>query len=257
MNAVLEAPNSAAPAQITELKLIVTETNEVTVSDTALHDAARILQPIAMSIPDEIAYAKTLRVTNQAEADAAVARREIMLANATLAKDTVNGFQGGIISKLHNLHRRWTAFRSLFDPLEGAAKQVKQIVIAWQEDERRKAEAEERRLQAEADERARKERERLEKQAEKLKTPELKEERLEAAAAVMAPVITVSRPTAAVKGQKRWKVKEFDLAAFLTAAANEPSLQGYIELKITNLERAKAANSALVVPGITFHQVVV
>lgn len=253
MNATLEAPEIAAPAQIAELELMIADTNGVQVPDTALRDIAQILRPVALTIPEAQAYVRTLRVTNQAEADAAAARRDEMLAGAKLAKDTIDGFQDGLISRLHKLHRRWTAFRGLFDPLEATAKQVKQIVIAWQEDERRKAEAEQRRLQAEADERTRKERERLEKEAAKLKTPELKEARLEAAASIAAPVVTVSAPAAAVKVQRRWKVKSFDL----TKMGIPKDVQGYITVETSKLERAKAANTLLEINGVEFHQVVI
>jgi hypothetical protein len=256
MNTTLEAPETteaAAPAQITELQLVIADTKEVSVPDTAMLELAGVLRPVADAIPVAQNYAATLKITSQAEADAASTRRDEMLTQHKLAKETIDGFQDGLINKLHKLHRRWTAFRGLFDPLEAAAKQVKNRIIAWQEEERLKAEKEQRRLQAEADERARKERERLEKEAARLKTPEKREERLEAAAAIVAPVVTVAAPVAAVRTQRRWKVKSFDL----TEMGIPEAVQGYIEVKTANLERAKAANPMLAIKGITFHQVII
>lgn len=255
MNATLEAPvaEPTTPAQIAELELVIDETNTLTVRDEALAEITATLRPIAESIPAALAYAASLKVTNQAEADAAAARREKIIADGTKALEEINGFQDGLINKLHKLHKRWTTFRGLFEPLNTASRQIKQAIITWQTEEEEKARKEERRLQAEAEERARKERERLEAAAAKLKTPEKKEERLEAAAAVVAPVITVARPVAAVKTQKRWRVKSYDL----TAMGIPEAVQGYIEVKVSNLERAKAANTMLTIPGVEFHQVLI
>ena len=257
MTTTLDNPDTdtaEAPAQIAELELVITDTNDLSVPDTAMRDIALVLRPIADSIPAAQAYASTLKVTNQSEAVAAAMRRDEMIAAAKTAKESIDGFQDGIINKLHKLHRRWTAFRGLFDPLEAAAKQVKQAIIAWQQAEEEKAAAEQRRLQAEADERARRERDRLEKEAARLKTPELREARLEAAAAVIAPVLRVAAPVATVGTQKRWYVLQVDRAAFLAAAAADPNLQGYITIDETKLARSKSANSALTVPGIVFER---
>ena len=242
------------PTIIAELELVVNGTNSLTIRDTDLQEAAEVLRPIAESIPGALVYAGSLVVRNEAEAAVAAGKREAMLANAKLAKATITGFQGGIISRLHLLHRSWTAFRALFDPLETAAKQTKAAIIKWQEEEERKARAEEAKLQAEADERARKERERLEKEAVKLKTAERREERLEAAAAVVAPVVRVEAPKAAVSVQKRWHVETIDMPAFVAAVAADPTgmLIGFLEARESALARAKAANPAMTVPGVTF-----
>jgi hypothetical protein len=53
-------------------------------------------------------------------------------------------------------HKLWTTFEAFFaDPFAAARRAVKVKVIAWQEEQRERAEAEQRRLQAEADEAAR------------------------------------------------------------------------------------------------------
>lgn len=239
--------------QIHELELVVDETKNLEVQDNEVRNLITQLQPIAAFIAEAKQYADTVVVANQKDALEAAEWREKMIESCKKAKDAINGFQGGIIDRLFKLHRRWTAFRGLFDSLESSAKILKGKIIAWQQAEEQKAAEEQRRLQAEAEERARKERERLEKEAAKLKTPELREARLEAAATIVAPVITVSAPTKAVKSQKRWKVKSVDM----TAMGIPREIQGYVEVKITNLERAKAANTMLEVPGVEFHQVAV
>jgi hypothetical protein len=140
-------------------------------------------------------------------------------------------------------------------PMEEARKEIKGKIIAWQQVEEEKARKEQARLQAEADEKARIEREKLEAQAAKLKTPEKKEERLTAAAAVIAPTISVAAPTVNIRTQKVWKVKNVNIPAFLQACINKSELQGYIEIKLTALARAKAANSMFEAAGIEFEQV--
>lgn len=239
--------------QIEELTLVIAETNGLSIHDDSLREITETLRPIAASIPGALSYAASVRITTKDEADAAAKCRDAMIADAKKAKDAINGFQDGLIDKLHKLHRRWTGFRALFDPLELAAKQIKQAIITWQDAEEAKAKAEENRLQAEADEKARRERERLEKEAARLKTPEKREERLEAAVAVAAPVVSVARPVAAVKSQKRWKVKSYAM----TAMGIPQAVQGYITVETSRLERAKAANTMLTVPGVEFHQVAV
>ena len=238
------------PKQIAELELVIADTNSLSVQDESLREIAETLRPIAASIPEAIAFADSVVVTTAAQAKAASDRREQIIEDHKKALEAINGFGDGLIDRLFRAHRRWCAFRNLFSSLEDSAKKIKRAVIDWQEAEEEKAAAEQRRLQAEANEKARKERERLEKEAAKLKTEEKREERLEAAAAVVAPVITVARPVAAVKSQKRWKVKSFDM----TAMGIPESIQGYITVETTRLERSKAANTMLTVPGVEFHQ---
>lgn len=110
----------------------------------------------------------------------------------------------------------------LLDPLKAAEKRVKLTVTTYDDEEKDRRLAEQRRLQAEADERARKEREKLAREAAKLKTPELREERLEAAAAVTAPVVMVAAPEKQ-KGEasrQTWHMRLTDKVALIQEAAN-------------------------------------
>ena len=96
---------------------------------------------------------------------------------------------------------RWAAHKAIVgyekrftDILDGAEKRIRQAIQAWDADEAERIRVERARLQALADEQARKERERLAREAAKLKTPELRAQRMEQAAAVVAPVVQVSMP---------------------------------------------------------------
>lgn len=238
---------------INDFELVVNETNALAVSDNDRDALVATLKPIAEKIANAMIFADQIKVTNEQEAKDAAVSRDVLIEYADTAEKALRNFDNRLVERLHKAHRGWTSLIGRFAVLNEAARKIKQAILSWQAAEEEKAERERQRLQAEADERARQELERLRKQAEKLKTPELKEQRLEQAAAVTAPVIHVAAPTKAVAGQKRWKVKAFDLTAMGVPAA----VQGYVEVKVSNLERAKAANSLLTVPGVEFHQVLV
>lgn len=113
-------------------------------------------------------------------------------------------------------------FRTPLDALRKADDHQKVLAGHYDQEQERLRLEEQRRLQVIADETARKERERLEKEAAKLKTPELREARLERAAAVIAPVVTVSGPEKP-KGEssrKLWRAHLTDKAALIRAASN-------------------------------------
>lgn len=113
-------------------------------------------------------------------------------------------------------HKAWKAIvskeKSYTDILDRVERIVKSKVLVYDDALRKKHEFERRLLQAEVDRKAEKERQRLLKESEKLKTPQLKEERLEAAAAVTAPVVEVAVPEKQ-KGEatrKIWKARVID-----------------------------------------------
>lgn len=246
------------PNPIEELDLVIASTRGLSVQEQARLELVTKLRDIAAILPASLQYAETCAVANAADAEHAASSRQHMVEKSQEADKLLREFDNGLIDRLFKTHRAWTKLIASFTtPLEYAAKTVKAKIIVWQEAEAEKARQEQVRLQAEADERARKERERLEKQAEKLKTPELKEQRLEQAQAVVAPVIQVAAPKIAVKAQKRWTVTSVDKAVFLAAAATDKNLQGFIEINQQALARSKAANSQLEVPGIIFGQITV
>ena len=149
--------------------------------------------------------------------------------------------------------------KEITDVADEAERIAKGKVLSWQQAEARRAAAEQAKLQAEADERARKERERLEKEAAKLKTPELRQERLEAAAAVVAPVVTIAASTATAAGtstRKTWKAEIVDIGKLIEAApgnATAASLLVFNEQAANAFARATKGNVAI--PGVKFIEV--
>ena len=134
----------------------------------------------------------------------------------------VTDFFGPLVEATHKAWKRTTEARtSLLDPLEAAERTVKKTVTTYDAEQDQIRLDEQRRLQAIADEAARRERERLEKEAAKLKTLEKREAKLEQAAAIVAPVVTIAEPEKP-KGEstrKLWRAKLTDKAALIQAAA--------------------------------------
>ena len=232
-----------------DLEIVLTGTDALAVQDHERAALVAALQPIAARIPGYLEYATAVIVENAEQAVSAASYRDTMLADAVNAETTLREFDNRLIERLFKTHRAWTALIGRFGVLEDAAKKVKQTIIGWQVAEAAKAE-----------------RERLEKEAAKLKTPELREQRLEQAAAVIAPVVQVAAPANAVRTQKRWVVQSLELAAFGIPAtvagyfSVEKHPDGRFKLAIVSgvkLAAAKTANSELHVPGVTFQQITI
>lgn len=157
--------------------------------------------------------------------------------------------------------------KEITDVADNAEGIVKNKVMAWQQEQRRLAEVEQRRLQAIADEAARKERARLEAEAAKLKTPEKKAERLEAAAAVVAPTVTIAAPVATASGtsvRKTYRAVLVSKDALIVAAAggsgngngNGPTAATMLIFDQKAADAfARATHCAVQVPGVRFEEV--
>lgn len=231
---------------------MASETSALTITDEIKAVLIRDLKPIA----GRLAFysdAVKVPVTNQVEADAANAICEQMAEDIK----TVKGHE--ILSKikngLFNLHRRSTAFCSLFtDPMETSRRAIKGKIGAWQEGERQKAEALQRKLQAEADAKARAEQEKLLKKAEAMKTPEKQEQYREQAAQVIAPTITINAAKTGMKFSSRVTCEITSIKDFVNDAAIRPELCGYIDIdKLANaLAKAKIANPLFEAKGVKF-----
>ena len=237
---------------VVELEAVIGATNALTIPNKVQATLMADLGPVASSIERYADMAAVVKVRNQDEAVAVSATCDEIAAAVKLVKE--HDMLAKITAGLHGAHRRWTAFRDAFVvPLEASRKTMKQAVITFQEAERVKAEAEQRRLQSEADAKARAEQERLLKLAEQRKTPEKQAEYREAAAAVIAPKVVVEAPKA-MKVSRVWVVKAVDEAAFFAALARDPTLRGYVTIDRTKLARSKAANVATEIAGVTFTQ---
>jgi len=159
-----------------------------------------------------------------------------------------------------NAYKSWRGIKTkenegtdLCDTAEGIAKNK---AGSWRAKQEAIAEEQRRKLQAEADRRARIERERLEKEAEKLKTPELKEQRLEEAAAVIAPEVKVNAP-AKVEGvsvRKSWKARLVNPSALIANARPGSVASTFIEFNQRAADSfAKSTKGNVKVPGVEWY----
>lgn len=164
-------------------------------------------------------WAVTLTIRTAEERFAAVQRAR----ECKAGKAAVIEFFRESKTKADQAHKAICAAEKRFtDKFDYIERRVKDEANRFDKEQETIREKERARLQAIADEKARKERERLEKEAEKLKTPELKEARLEEAAAIVAPVVQVAEPEKA-KGEATklfWKARLVDKGALIAAAAN-------------------------------------
>ena len=138
----------------------------------------------------------------------------------------------------------------MLKPLQDAESTLKRNLLTFHNEQERIRQEEQRKLQAAADEAARKERARLEREAAKLKTPELREERMAQAAAVIAPVVSVASVAPVVSGQsirKTWTAKVVNAAIVPREwlVVNYKALDGF----------AKATRGAIPVAGVEFTEV--
>lgn len=174
------------------------------------------------------------------------------------AKDRVNTIFGPMVDAAHKAWKKATETRgSLLTPLDTAERTVKQTILGYDHEQERIRLQEQRRLQAIADEETRKERERLEKQAAKLKTPEKRGERLEQAAAIVAPVVMIPEMEKP-KGEATrttWKAKLTSLDALISAAASGNDVaKSFLAFDQSVANRlAAATKGAVLTPGVEYY----
>jgi len=237
--------------QVLTPEIIIDQCNAPLVPVDAVVALTQTVESLKAAVLEYQHFADTVTVNNETEANAASLTMTAMSNDTKRITQAIEGHKREAARR----HKMWTSFENFFvDPIEAARKAVKGKIIAWQQEEQRKAAAEQARLQAIADEQARKEREKLEAQAAKLKTPEKAEERREQAAQVIAPQITIAAPKSGVRMQSVVTCEVVDIVSFVKAAAINPSLCGYIDAGTlaSNLKRAKQANSMLAIDGIKF-----
>ena len=167
------------------------------------------------------------------------------------AQSKVTAFFAPMKQKAHEAHKAITMQESaMLKPLHDAENALKRNMLTfYAEQERIRIDAQ-RKLQAEADEAARKERERLLREASKLKTPELREQRMEQAASVIAPVVQVSSVAPVVSGQsvrKTWTAKVVDVSLVPREwmVVNQSALDAF----------ARSTKGAVKVAGVEFVEV--
>lgn len=81
------------------------------------------------------------------------------------------------------------------------------------------------------------------------------EAKIEASAAIIPPTIHINAPKSGLRTAKAWKVKSVNEEIFFAAIAARPDLWSFADINTTRLERGKAANPSMTVPGIEFHQI--
>lgn len=256
---------------IEELQLVVRGANALRIKEKEAAALVGILQPIALGIPGAQQYADSLTITTLEEEAEAARQLAIIIANADNAEAAIDGFAPEILEGkslvkwLYENWRGWTGGRGrIVDPLRAVARAVKGKIIASQEARKEAARKEQARLQAIENDRAQKEAARLAKAAEKLKAPELKQERLEAAAAVVPTQVYVPPPPSSVSTRKKWIVRNCDLEAL----GIPKHLVGYFKierhpdgrfrsavLSAETLAGAKTRNTQLEITGVTFAEV--
>jgi hypothetical protein len=240
--------------EVIDIELVVNET-QVTIEEPIKLALVGDLKPIADRMAAYHQEVTEAVISTEGDAKDAAECCDNIAADIKTVKD--HEVLSRITDGLFKLHRRWTGLRdAIVAPLEADRKTLKNKVIAWQENERMKAEALQRKLQADADEKARREREALEKKAASVKKVETRERHLEAAAEVVAPVVYVAAPKSSLRVSRVWAVTSINQDEFFTALATHPEMRGYVEIKQASLQRSKAANQALTVPGVRFDQVV-
>lgn len=225
----------------------------VVLSEEREKEIMETFQPLAEKIRGYEARLETAKCESEQDAENLNAVRKAIRDDLQIVKDALPE-----IEQAHKAHKALIAFQKPFAKrLDDVERNYRRIIIAWQEEQARKAEQERRRLQAEEDARAEKERQALLKKAEAVKTEAKKEEYKAKAEAVQTVSVNLETKKT-IKTRKEWRVMGVDKKAFLAAACRNPEIySGYIEINESNLRRAKVANPELELCGVRFEQVTI
>jgi len=176
-----KADNGAVESPVLDIEAVARDVGAVAVPSAMRQQLVRDLGPIADALEGYHQKAVAFRVSSQTDVDMATALCDEIAGKVRVVKG--HDVLSGLIRQFHAAHGRLTGLlNALVRPLEDARGVVRTKAITWVEGEKRRADDERRRLQAEADERARREREALEKKAAKYKTEEKRQAVLEQAA---------------------------------------------------------------------------
>ena len=148
-------------------------------------------------------------------------------------------------------HKAWKSIvaqeKDVTAVLDEIERKAKAAIIKYDNAEEKKRHDEQVRLQAIADKQARIDRERLLKESAKLKTPELKEERLEQAEQVIAPIVQVVKveKVAGASTRKIWKARivDADIIPREWMVVNEKALNAFV----------KSTKGAVKIAGVEFY----
>jgi hypothetical protein len=148
-------------------------------------------------------------------------------------------------------HKAWKTIvaqeKEVTNVLDDVEKKAKAVIVTYDDAQKKLRKAEQARLQAAADKTARLERERLLREAAKLKTPELREERMEQAEEVVAPIIQapVIEKAKGASTRKVWNARVVDTGLI-------PREYMLVNEKALNA-MAKATKGAVKIAGVEFY----
>lgn len=217
-------------AELMEVEALVKATNAIAVSSPVRAALIQTLVPIAARMRDYSEFAANVKVSNKMEADRASEM------DARVATDIKVVEKDDVLSKiirgLDQLHDKAVAIRGMFiDPMKEYRKAIRQPVLDWEADEKRKADEITRKAQAATDAKAAREREKVEAEARR-------QRELEDAARRQAE--DARRKAEAAKGAERDR---------LQAAANAADRRANAAAEKAEVKAEQAA--AVVAPTVT------
>lgn len=223
-------------------------------------------EELAIMLPEiqaEIALADAQVVNTQDDADMAGVLLEKLADRSKLVVSKTKPFT----QIAYKLHKWLTGYEGQYvKPIDAAYEQLKGKRNRWEIKERQEAERKRAEAQAILDREARQKQEAIQKEierkqqeaanAKRSETAEKKRQEIEAlreqAASVVPGVVHVeaAKPTTGPRSQLRWAVDTYDM----TKMGIPLEIQGYVTIETGKLQRAKAANTMLVVKGVVFTQ---
>ena len=239
--------------ELVQVNKLVEATNAVAVSNPIREELIRTLSPVAERMAWYAEMAQTINVTCQDDADVAAKADKEIAADIKLVEG--NDVLSKIIRGLDQLHGKAVAVRSLFvNPMKGYRKTIRQPVLDWEADEKKKADDLARKLNAEATAKAAKEQAALLKKADAVKTPEKQEAYREQAAATVAPTVHVEVAKSGMRSMGVATCEIVSITAFVKEAAKRTDLCGYIDQDALaqRLKRARIQNPMFDVAGVKF-----
>ena len=205
--------------ELAELEVMAKETAAVTITDGIKAVLVRDLGPVANRMHNYTEFASIVNVSNQEDAERATAVVKEINADLKLVKN--HDMLSGITSGLDRLHKRAVAFRSMFiGPMERDKKAIRQPVMDWEAEEKRKAAELAAKLQAVIDAKAAADRAKQEAEARRQREIE---------AAAIRKAEDARRAAAQAKGAEQARLEAQANAADRKAAAANIKAEARVE----------------------------
>lgn len=197
-------------------------------------------------------FANGLEITDESTADRA---SRCLVTVKELQSQADESFDP-IIKKAYEAHREAIAQKKrIVEPLEQATATLKTKLGSWLEEERRRIEDEQRRLQAEADHRAAEQREAEIEEAEVSGATTEEIEVLAQAPLAVAPVLRTVPKLNGVSARQLWLAQVTDLQALVKFIAQNPQYLNLVQPNTTAINAlARTLRSAAQIPGVKVWQ---